>query len=176
MTPEKAFLIRVFTKYCVTQKEEAQLEGKLPVVTGFAFKIQDVYNNLRQRIESNMNLEDDEDTLTSREEARLDLEFVLGEMLRIAMYLDYGDEMGRRRMFQLVSAYARDRYILPILIFAAEDMISQESLPSELAPRCLDVLRKLTPNERELIRIVVEVVQDLRDLKEPDGEEDQVRA
>jgi hypothetical protein len=46
-------------------------------------------------------------------------------------------------------------------------MISQESLPSDLAPRCLDVLRRLMPKEQELIRLIVEVVQDLRDLKEP---------
>jgi condensin complex subunit 3 len=104
MTPEKAFLVRVFTKYCVTQKEEAQLEGKLPVVTGFAFKIQDVYNSLRQRIESDLALKGDEEALANGEEARMDLEFILGEMLRVAMHLDYGDEIGRRRMFQLVSA------------------------------------------------------------------------
>jgi hypothetical protein len=105
MTPEKAFLVRVFTKYCVTQKEEARLEGKLPVVTGFAFKIQGFYNKLRQLIESDLDHDVDEEAQAAREEARMDLEFVLGEMLRIAMYLDYGDEMGRRRMFQLVSKY-----------------------------------------------------------------------
>lgn len=42
-------------------------------------------------------------------------------------------------------------------------MISQEALPDSLVTRCLDVLRTLSPSERDLIRLVVEVVQELRD-------------
>lgn len=42
-------------------------------------------------------------------------------------------------------------------------MISQEALPESLVARCLDVLRMLSPNERDLIRVVVEVVHELRD-------------
>jgi DNA replication initiation complex subunit (GINS family) len=50
-------------------------------------------------------------------------------------------------------------------------MITQESLPEQLIPRCLDVLSKLTPNEKELIRIVVEVVHELRDSQDEEEEE-----
>lgn len=46
-------------------------------------------------------------------------------------------------------------------------MISQECLPEGLMARCLDVLRVLSPNERDLIRVVVEVVHELRDQGEP---------
>jgi len=49
-------------------------------------------------------------------------------------------------------------------------MISQESLPEALVARCLDVLRTLSANERDLIRVVVEVVHDLRDPNDPDEE------
>lgn len=52
-------------------------------------------------------------------------------------------------------------------------MISQESLPEGLLTRCLDVLRVLVRSEKELIRIVVEVVHELRDA---DIEELPVRA
>lgn len=41
--------------------------------------------------------------------------------------------------------------------------------------RCLDVLRMLSPNERDLIRVVVEVVHELRDPGEPEKDEDAVR-
>jgi condensin complex subunit 3 len=54
-------------------------------------------------------------------------------------------------------------------------MISQDSLPEGLVARCLDVLRVLSPNERDLIRVVVEVVHELRDRGEPEKEEDVVR-
>ena len=48
------------------------------------------------------------------------------------------------------------------------DMISQNILPEGLVARCLDVLRKLSMNERELIRVVVEVVHELRDNMDED--------
>lgn len=47
-------------------------------------------------------------------------------------------------------------------------MIGQESLPENLVARCLDVLRILSPNERDLIRVVVEVVHELRDTSDPE--------
>ena len=43
------------------------------------------------------------------------------------------------------------------------NMISQDSLPGSLVPFCLDILRKLSSGERDLIRIVVEVIHELRD-------------
>lgn len=82
----------------------------------------------------------------SWEAEQLDLEFVVGELFRIAVSVDYGDEIGRRKMFSLV-----------------REMIGQKGLPDGLVPGCLDVLRKLTPGERDFIRLVVEVVQIMRD-------------
>ena len=49
-------------------------------------------------------------------------------------------------------------------------MLGHEQLPDSLIGWCLDVLRKILPTERELIRVVVEVVLDLRD--EGDGTDD----
>ena len=48
-------------------------------------------------------------------------------------------------------------------------MISEEDLPESLVSKCLDVLQ-LSPSERDLIRVVVEVIHDLRDRTD---EEDQ---
>jgi len=50
-------------------------------------------------------------------------------------------------------------------------MLSQDALPENLLARCLDVLRKLSANERDLIRVVVEVVHDLRDPSDNDDED-----
>ena len=50
----------------------------------------------------------------------------------------------------------------------AGDMIGQDALPENLVARCLDVLRILSPNERDLIRVVVEVVHELRDTSDPE--------
>ncbi|OSD02558.1 hypothetical protein PYCCODRAFT_1367188 [Trametes coccinea BRFM310] len=157
ITPERAFLARVFADQCLAKKDNLKLDTTLPVVTAFAFRIQDAYNALVEQIHADAAAaaleEEDEDERARREEARLDREFAIGEMLRLAVSLDYGDEIGRRKMFQLVRG-----------------MLSAGVLPEALLPRCLDVLRVLSPNERDLIRVVVEVVHELRDPSEGDAD------
>ncbi|KIM91366.1 hypothetical protein PILCRDRAFT_810639 [Piloderma croceum F 1598] len=156
LTPERAFLARVFVAHCITTKDEARLELALPVVTALAFRIQEGYNALLEDIQAEEErVERDEvgteEARQKREDERMDREFVIGEMLKLAVDLDYADEIGRRKMFQLV-----------------RDMIGQEALPENLVARCLDVLRILSPNERDLIRVVVEVVHELRDTSDPE--------
>lgn len=48
-------------------------------------------------------------------------------------------------------------------------MLSQETLPERLLMKCLDVLRGQSASERDLIRVVVEIIQELR---EPVDEDD----
>lgn len=103
LTPSRAFLARVFVDYCVEHKEDARLEQALPVVTALAFRIQEAYNELLQELEA----EEEELLLRGtvsedREEARMEREFIIGEILRLSVNLDYADEIGRRKMFQLV--------------------------------------------------------------------------
>ena len=50
-------------------------------------------------------------------------------------------------------------------------MLAQDVLPEPLLQYALDVLRVLTPDEKDLIRVVVEVVHELRDPGDEDGEE-----
>jgi condensin complex subunit 3 len=47
-------------------------------------------------------------------------------------------------------------------------MLSQKTLPERLLAKCLDVLRVLSANERDLIRVMVEIIQDLREHGEDD--------
>ncbi|KAG6332139.1 hypothetical protein ID866_6950 [Astraeus odoratus] len=147
LTPERTFLARVFVEHCIATKNEPKLDASLPVVTHLAFQVQNAYNEYLDDIDAAAAREHlSEEQLAQEEDARSDQEFVIGELLRLAVSLDYADEIGRRKMFQLV-----------------RDMISQEALPESLVARCLDVLRTLSPSERDLIRVVVEVVHELRD-------------
>jgi condensin complex subunit 3 len=60
----------------------------MPVVTSLAFRTQDEYNKLVN--------------LANGEEAGVDQRAsVVGELLQLAVHLDYADETGRRKMFQL---------------------------------------------------------------------------
>lgn len=158
LTPEKAFLARVFVDQCVAAKNDARLEATLPVVTAMAFRIQERYNDLMVLVQGEIDerstrLEEREEDRTRREEERMSQEFTLTELLKLAVNLDYADEIGRRKMFQLVRA-----------------MIAHQALPEGLASRCLDVLRKLSDSERDLIMVVVEVIHELRDTEESDDE------
>jgi condensin complex subunit 3 len=157
LTPEKSFLARAVTDFCVKQKNEARIEALLPVVTALAFRIQTSFNALIDHVKLSHTHGEDYDPFevnperdANWEAEQLDLEFIVDQLFRIAVNMDYGDEVGRRKMFVLV-----------------RDMISQRGLPEGLVPGCLDVLRKLTGtergSERDFIRLVVEVVQVMRD-------------
>lgn len=50
------------------------------------------------------------------------------------------------------------------------DMLSRDALPQSLVASSLDVLRGLTANERDLIRVVVEIIQELREDDEDEEE------
>ena len=149
LTPEKAFVARVFADHCVATKDEARMESTLPVVTTLAFRIQLAYNHL---IECHRRLGDEANPFGSTEERRkvedeiLDYEFVVGELFKLALNMDYADEIGRRKMFALVG-----------------EMIRQDALPESLIPGCLDILAKLSPSERDFIRLMVENIQSMRD-------------
>ncbi|KAF7330334.1 Chromosome condensation complex protein [Mycena venus] len=145
LTPEKAFLARVFVDHCKEDKGQGDLRmegGGIPVVTNCAFRVQAGYNALGEIVGQ------DEDKIFERQ----DKEFILSELLKLAVNLDYTDEIGRRKMFALV-----------------RDMLTSPTLPLDVVPRCLDVLRQLSSDERDLIRVVVEIITDLR---EPGDEDD----
>ncbi|KAG8972407.1 hypothetical protein FRC05_010118 [Tulasnella sp. 425] len=141
-------------------EDTSRIESSLPVVTALAFRIQHCYNTLLE-LSKELEAQDREDSMevdgdsqADREERRSSMEFIVAQLLKLAVNLDYSDEIGRRKMFGLV-----------------REMTGQESLPEGLVARCLDVLRKLSPNERDLIRLVVEVIQELRDLARQDEPE-----
>ena len=104
----------MFVEYCVSTDNEARLESaSLPVVTSFAFHIQEAYNALlvvlqdtetakllRAGLEQKEQ-EEEEDL----EEELAKREIILGELLRMALKLDYSDEIGRRKVFSVVSLY-----------------------------------------------------------------------
>ncbi|PFH49328.1 hypothetical protein AMATHDRAFT_147847 [Amanita thiersii Skay4041] len=168
LSPEKAFLARVFVDHCCATKNTARLEATLPVVTALAFRIQEAYNDLGERMRVldeerlfrraegifSHKLIDGTIDLAREDDETVEREYMIGEMLKLAVNLDYSDEIGRRKMFQLM-----------------RDMLSQEALPEKLLTKCLDVLRELSASERDLIRVVVEIIQDLRD---PGDEEEDI--
>ena len=130
LTPERAFLARVFVDHCCETDNSARLEATLPVVTALAFRIQEAYNGLVDVVrESDENqtflrpeglLKKPRDCfiiertldLAKDEDDRADKEFIISEMLKLGVKLDYSDEIGRRKMFQLLRKFVEPA-ILP---------------------------------------------------------------
>lgn len=48
-------------------------------------------------------------------------------------------------------------------------MLGHPELPPGLIEKCLDVLKEIMPSERDLIRVIVEIVVELRDGEEEEA-------
>lgn len=113
LSSESVVLARVFVEHCVSTENEARLESaSLPVVTAFAFHIQEAYNALLvalQDVETakllQAGLEQEQGEEEELDEELAKREIILGELLRMALKLDYSDEIGRRKVFSVVSLY-----------------------------------------------------------------------
>lgn len=88
MTVERAFLARVYVDHCIKNKDETIMEDVLPTVSDLAFRIQEEYNKLEETF-----VTEDEDELAERS-------FIVGELMRLAVNMDYTDQFGRSTMFQ----------------------------------------------------------------------------
>ncbi|KZT66264.1 hypothetical protein DAEQUDRAFT_768182 [Daedalea quercina L-15889] len=162
LSPESIFIARVFIAYCHESEPEARLEAaKIPVVTALSFYLQESCNDLLDAIEE---LEDtrlqadtrpedaadeDDEAIERKEDVVTDRAFIVSEMLRLIATCDFSDEIGRRKAFAVV-----------------REMLAHELLPETLTEPCMDVLKLSSSSERELIRVVVEMIAELRDGEE----------
>lgn len=103
-TPEMVFLMRVYVEYCVKIKSDARLEEMLPVTTALAFHLHERFKVLVEAIQETHEEYDDGDDVAraTRQDDIDDKEFVAIEMVKIAIHGDFGDEIGRRKMQQMV--------------------------------------------------------------------------
>lgn len=84
-------MVRTYLDY-LRERESPMLSDVEPVVTALAFYLQSAWTHFVVSLEAE---ERDEDT-------ERDQQLVVGELVRIAINLDYGDEIGRRKMFELM--------------------------------------------------------------------------
>lgn len=109
LTAESALLARIFVDHCLSRKDEPNLDAaSLPVVTAFAFHIQEVYNAFLELADENKMFEVaagedvNEEERDRVEEEMAQAAFVLCELLKVAVHLDYADETGRRKLSVVV--------------------------------------------------------------------------
>lgn len=160
LSPELAFVARTFNEYCRSHSGsggvyEALVEEKLPEVTQFGFLLE---AEIRRLIDTTIATLSDENGEEGEEELA-HREFVVEQMLHMALTFDYSDEVGRRKMFGLM----RESLALP-------------DLPEEVTRLVVEVLRLVcgedSKAEREFCGVVLEAIAEVHDTIMGDQEDD----
>ncbi|CAF9916454.1 MAG: hypothetical protein HETSPECPRED_002915 [Heterodermia speciosa] len=148
LTPERVFMARSFNDFCRQEdgrKCETLVEEKMPEVTKLAFFVQQYTNNLVDSLRRNNAKGEDED-----EQDTVEQEFIVEQLLHIAKNLDYSDEVGRRKTFDLL-----------------RETLAIAELPDEITKLVIDVLRDVcgdhNAGEREFCGIVLEAIAEVHD-------------
>ncbi|KAI9600933.1 hypothetical protein H4Q26_000727 [Puccinia striiformis f. sp. tritici PST-130] len=133
--PEHAQLDEVAAEHYKSFSDETKLDEVMPVVTALAFRMEHNFQALSELLQ----------TVEQLSDSQMGDDQTAEKLLTVAMLADYGDEIGRRKMFSLL-----------------RDLVSDPLLPHSLIPGCLEVLLKLSTGERDFMRVIVELVQELR--------------
>ncbi|KAL6695174.1 nuclear condensing complex subunit [Trichoderma pleuroticola] len=148
LSAESVFMARSFNDFCRSEgngRYESLVEEKLPEVTKLAFFLERYLKVLVDAIKRVANLDEEDE-----EEDTVEQEFIIEQMLHIALTLDYSDEVGRRKMFTLL----RQSLAIP-------------ELPDEVTKLTMEALRYIcapdAAGEREFCSIVLEAVADVHD-------------
>lgn len=140
LTPESAFVARTFNEF---SQQSASYEDKMPELTRFAYLLQTNTNVLVERVQQAA-FEPD------AEEESIQQEFIVEQLLHIALTLDYSDEVGRRTMFSLM-----------------REALALAELPEECTRLVTEVLRTAcgsTPlAEKEFSDVVLEAIGEVHD-------------
>ena len=147
LTAESAFMLRSFNDFCRVENEgkyDDLADEKLPEVTALAHYLQKYTSDLLQRKKIGKENGD------ANDEDSLEQEFVIEQLLHVAMTLDYSDEVGRRGMFSLL----RETLAVP-------------ELPGECTKLTVETLRCVCgPDlaaEGEFCSVVLEAIAEVHD-------------
>ena len=106
LSTEKAFLGRVLVEHCIESNDEEKLENVMPVLTAVAFEIENRYGSLMEAVEDDIertifDVHEKQDSV-ERNKEHDEMTFILGQLLKISINLDFADEQGRRKMFSVI--------------------------------------------------------------------------
>ncbi|KAG1100112.1 hypothetical protein G6F42_017722 [Rhizopus arrhizus] len=133
LSGESALLARMMIEYLQSQDEEDErLDKILPSVTQHVMNLENYYNLYQQ--------------YNNTEDNAFNYEYIVVQMLDIALCLDYADEMGRKKMFNLLRDILR----------------AYEVIDSHLE-RILKVFRKISIDERDFTRSIIEIISDIQE-------------
>ncbi|OAC99558.1 hypothetical protein MUCCIDRAFT_148598 [Mucor lusitanicus CBS 277.49] len=133
LSGESALLARLMIEYLQNENEEDErLDKILPTVTVHVMNLENYYNLYQQ--------------YNNTEDNAFNYEYIVVQMLDIALCLDYADEVGRRKMFNLLRDILR----------------AYEVVDSHLE-RILKVFRRISIDERDFTRSITEIISDIQE-------------
>lgn len=147
LTAESAFLIRSFNDFCRVENEgkyDKLVDEKMPEVTALAYFLEKYTSSYLQRAQmaKENGQVNDEDTV--------EREFVVEQLLHIAITLDYSDEVGRRKMFSLL-----------------RELLAVSELPEGWTKLTVETLRCVCgpdlAGESEFCSVVLEAIAEVHD-------------
>ncbi|KAK6347156.1 hypothetical protein TWF696_007234 [Orbilia brochopaga] len=159
LTAESAFLARTFHDYCrdPATPNDHHIDEKMPEVTHLAFIIQKNINlliNSPPGVPVNT-VRNGNRTSTDGPKDSAEVEFIVEQLLLIALKADYGDEIGRRKMFALL-----------------RESLAIVDIPEGTVSRIIEVMRKVSGGEREFCSVTLEIIAEVHDTITPeDGDE-----
>ncbi|KAG4093922.1 hypothetical protein H8356DRAFT_1696136 [Neocallimastix lanati (nom. inval.)] len=133
LTSENAFLIKKYVEFCHQNKRDDKLDDILPEI----IKLVEYLKKYFRKIVDLKQEEEDEKILN---------EFIISQLLGIGNSLDYADEMGRRVMFSCL-----------------RELLVSSEIPNSQIPTIIDILMKTALNEKDLIRVIIEIICDIRE-------------
>lgn len=147
LTAESVFLLRSFNDFCRVENEgkyESLADEKIPEVTALAYYLHKYLSALLQK------KKESKDTGDANDDDCVELEFVVEQLLHVAMTLDYSDEVGRRKMYTLL----RESLAVP-------------ELPQESTKLTIETLRFVcgpaAAAENEFCSVVLEAIAEVHD-------------
>lgn len=158
LTPESVFVARTFNDYCRAKGSDEDgrlidmLEIKMPEVTKFGFLLEIQLNGLVECVRQAASGGPDGDGDEEAEEESVQREFIVEQMLHMALSFDYSDEVGRRKMFGLM-----------------REALAMPELPEESTKLCVETLRLVCgedasgKGESEFCGIVLEAIAEVHD-------------
>lgn len=139
LTPESAFLLRVFADYCADTSNEDRLEAALPELTRHAFIVEKYVKLLEEANDINAVMDDGEGD-------HAEVSFIVEQLLAVACKMDYGDEIGRRRMDNLVRS-----------------ILMTPDLTDGIMTQAVDIIRKFALDENDFTRVMIEIIAEIRE-------------
>ncbi|KAJ4293305.1 chromosome condensation complex Condensin, subunit G [Kalmusia sp. IMI 367209] len=161
LDPSRAFLARSLSDYLNNLDDKQiklrqDLEDKIPEVSSFAFLTEKYLNLLIEAVKDYADLgglPEDDDELKKKQEAADDQDFIVQQLLHIALTLDYSPPLGRTQMFNLT-----------------REALTRAELPEECTKLAIQVLRICSDSDSDFCRVILEIIAEVRDTLMPDDD------